>query len=67
MDIPEDEAILITAGQITAMISTPYSTFSRWMSRGQFPQSIRINGKNERWVRQEVLDWIQTKLDERVI
>jgi len=32
---------------------------------GDFPRQVKINSRSSTWVRQEVLDWVQSKIDAR--
>lgn len=50
--------ILIRLTTVLDMVGFASSTVREWVSKGEFPQPIRVHGKSNRWLKSEVEQWI---------
>jgi predicted DNA-binding transcriptional regulator AlpA len=61
-EIP-DAAVMLTIAQVCAISQLAPRTIRRYVSAGKFPAPCRPNGhrcKGARWVRAEVMAWVET-------
>lgn len=66
-DIP-DAAVLLTLPQVAALSQMAPRTIRRYVSSGKFPAPLRPNGHNDkgaRWVREEVMAWVERLKQQR--
>lgn len=66
---PAAEAVLLRESQVLTMIGVASRTLRGWVSSGYFPKPVRM-GRDEqrapkRWLRAEVLAWIDRLAGER--
>ena len=52
---------LLTVKQVTDIVPLTQSTIYRLMRQERFPLPIRIGGRNVRWMRSEILDWLKSQ------
>lgn len=51
--------------QVTEMTGTCKASIYHWMSKGQFPRSIRLGPRAVGWRESEVLRWMETRDESR--
>lgn len=52
---------LLTCDQVMEIIPLTQSTIYRLMRKDRFPLPIRIGGRNVRWLRSEITDWLKNQ------
>lgn len=52
---------LLTCDQVQEIVPLTTSTIYRLMRSGKFPAPIKIGGRNVRWLRSEVLDYLKSR------
>jgi len=53
---------LLKLDRVLEMVGFGQATVRRWVAEGRFPQPVRVQGRAVRWVRSEVLQWIQDQV-----
>ena len=56
-----DNRILICRAEVEQIIGIKRSALYKLMQQGTFPRPVKINQHSVRWVRSEVLDWINSR------
>ena len=51
--------------QVIAMVFYSAQHIARLEAAGQFPKRVQLGDCRVGWIEQEVLDWMQAKIDER--
>ena len=51
--------------QVIAMVLYSAQHSARLEAAGQFPKRVQLGDCRVGWIEQEVLDWMQAKIDER--
>ena len=51
--------------QVIAMVLYSAQHIARLEAAGQFPKRVQLGDCRVGWIEQEVLDWMQSKIDER--
>ena len=57
-----DESNLLTLQQVANILRVSTQTLRRYMSKGGFPQPVRIGKKGVRWVQNEIVAYMSTPL-----
>ena len=52
---------LLTCKQVTEIVPLTQSTIYRLMRKNRFPLPVKIGGRNVRWLRSEVMDWLKSQ------
>ena len=52
---------LLTCDQVQEIVPLTTSTIYRLMRSGKFPQPIKIGGRNVRWIRSEIMDYLKSR------
>ncbi|MGR5246847.1 helix-turn-helix transcriptional regulator [Vibrio sp. PNB23_22_6] len=55
---------LIDIKEVSEITTAGKSTIYKYISDGEFPLPIKI-GRNNRWIKEEVTDWLLQKKEER--
>ena len=56
---------LLSKRQVKDLVLYSYAHIARLEAAGQFPKRVKIGNNRVGWVEQEVLDWIQDRIDAR--
>ena len=51
--------------QVTAMVVYSPSQIARLEKDGKFPKRVRLGQARVAWLEQDILDWMQSHLDDR--
>ncbi|MCF6252143.1 MAG: AlpA family phage regulatory protein [Methylococcaceae bacterium] len=63
-----EEAIqLIRLNVVLGMTGLSKISLYEAISANEFPKNVKISERSSAWVRQEVLDWIQSKIEAREV
>ena len=66
LDTGKQPSDLIKIKEVTQMTSLSRSTIYSKMSRQEFPQSRSLSCRSVSWIRKEIENWIQSKMQERI-
>lgn len=56
---------LLSKKQVRELVLYSFAHIDRLEHAGEFPKRVRIGNNRVGWVEQEILDWLQAKLDAR--
>jgi len=56
---------LLSKRQVTEMVLYSPQHIARLEAAGQFPKRVQLGNCRVGWVEQEILDWLQTRIDAR--
>ena len=56
---------LLSKRQVTEMVLYSPQHIARLEAANQFPKRVRLGDCRVGWVEQEILDWLQTRIDAR--
>ena len=56
---------MLSKRQVTQLVLYSPAHIARLEAAGQFPKRVKLGNNRVGWVEQEVLDWLQTKIDAR--
>ena len=57
--------MLISKRDVRSLVLYSFAHIARLEAAGKFPKRVRLGQGRVAWVKQEVLDWIQARIDER--
>ena len=52
---------LLTCKQVEEIVQLTQSTVYRLVRAGKFPAPIKIGGRNVRWLRSEIMDYLKSR------
>lgn len=61
----ESQAIFLRRRDVEEMVGLSRSTLYAMMSRGEFPEPIRVGAKAVRWSNREILSWMSERTAQR--
>lgn len=61
----EFQAIFLRRRDVEEMVGLSRSTLYAMMSRGEFPEPIRVGAKAVRWSSREILSWMSERTAQR--
>ena len=56
---------LLSKKQVKEIVLYSFAHLDRLEAQGLFPRRVRLGQQRVGWVEQEVLDWLQAKIDKR--
>jgi predicted DNA-binding transcriptional regulator AlpA len=59
------EPMLIDAKELQSLLLLSRQTIDRYVSAGKFPVKIYVSQRRVRWLRSEVLNWLQERANAR--
>jgi len=57
--------MLVSKKQVKEMVLYSYAHIDRLEAQGLFPKRVRLGQNRVGWVRSEVEDWIQVRIEQR--
>ncbi|KQS74181.1 transcriptional regulator [Rhizobium sp. Leaf384] len=61
-----DIAVLVSLNQAAAMTSMSRGMLNRYRATGRFPAAVDLGDRRVAFVKSEVLDWIEKKIEARI-
>lgn len=61
----DDNFYFIRQPEVTFLTSIPKSSIPIEIEEGNFPAPVEVSSRSRAWLRSEVIEWMQKKLDER--
>ncbi|TCP87271.1 AlpA family transcriptional regulator [Rhizobium sp. PP-CC-2G-626] len=61
-----DMAVLVSLNQAAVMTSMSRGMVNRYRATGRFPAAVDLGDRRIAFVKSEVLDWIQKKIEARI-